>query len=93
MVVRIRISWGRVRRQSGARPGVLVSACGHGLSLASVVALLAALWRLGYDLDWTERFAIPQGLFSHWQVWLALAVLLQVAAAIAASQPRRRAMS
>ena len=82
MVVRVRIRWGRVRMQSGARPGVLLSAFGRGLSLASAVALLAALWRLGNDLNRTERFAISQGLFSHWQIWLALAILLQIAATI-----------
>lgn len=82
MVVRVRIRWGRIRRQSRARRGALVFAFGHGLNLCSVVALLAAFWRLGNDLNWTKRFAISQGLFSHWQLWLALAVLLQVAATI-----------
>lgn len=82
MVVRIRIRWRRIWGQSGVRRGVLVSAFGRGLNLASAVALLAALWRLGADLNWTSRFAFSQGLLSHWQIWLALAVLLQVAAAI-----------
>jgi hypothetical protein len=82
MLVRVRIRWGRIRRQSGVRRGVLVSAFGHGLNLASVVALLLALWRLSNDLNWTNWFAISQGLFSHWQLWLALAILLQVAATI-----------
>ena len=31
------------------------------------------LWRLGADLDFTGGFFISSGLFSHWQVWLALA--------------------
>lgn len=80
-MVRVWIHWGRIRGRSGAPRGAFVSAFGHGLNLASVVALLAALWRLGNDLNWTRRFVFSQGLFSHWQIWLALAVLLQVAAA------------
>ncbi len=80
MVLRVRIQWKGIRGQSGVRRGVVISAFGQGLNLASVAALLMALWRLGTDLNWTDWFAISQGLFSHWQLWLALAILLQVAA-------------
>ncbi|MCL5743156.1 MAG: hypothetical protein M1541_04385 [Acidobacteria bacterium] len=80
--MRVRIQWGRIRGQSGTRRRVVISAFGHGLNLASVVALVLALWRLSNDLNWTNWFAISQGLFSHWQLWLALAILLQVAATI-----------
>ncbi|MBM3724978.1 MAG: hypothetical protein FJW40_06100 [Acidobacteria bacterium] len=40
---------------------------------ASLAAYVLALWRLGSDLQMTETFAISQGFFSHWQVWLGLA--------------------
>lgn len=52
-------------------------------SLLTPIALMAgalAVWRLGVDLDWTGQFPIESGLFSHWQVWLAIAIGLQVAA-------------
>ena len=42
------------------------------LFLAAVACLMLALWRLTFDLGWTDPFAIQEGLFSHWQVWLAL---------------------
>ena len=82
MVVRVRIRWEGIPWRRGSRRGVLVSSFGRGLSMASVGALIAALWRLGNGLNWTERFAFSQGLLSHWQIWLALAILLQVAATI-----------
>ncbi len=47
------------------------------LTPASVVALVLGLWRLGADLGWTEDFVIANGLFSHWQVWFALALGLK----------------
>jgi hypothetical protein len=47
---------------------------------AAVVAMLLAFWRIAADLNWTASFAIPSGLFSHWQVWMAVAVLLQLCA-------------
>jgi len=48
--------------------------------IASVGYVLAG-WRLGADLNWTGEFFISSGLLSHWQVWLALAIATQVAAA------------
>jgi hypothetical protein len=59
---------------------IVVPAMGSLLTPAAAVATVLALWRLGADLRWTGEFAISEGLFSHWQVWLALAFLLQTAA-------------
>ena len=57
--------------------------------LLKPVALLAyvlAGWRVGADMNWTGEFFISKGLFSHWQVWLALAIATQVTAAHLVSQ-------
>jgi hypothetical protein len=51
------------------------------LTPAAVIALVMGLWRVSADLGWTEEFLITNGFFSHWQVWIALAIALQVAAA------------
>jgi hypothetical protein len=51
---------------------------GAFLTPAAVVAFVFALWRLGVDLGWTEQFVIAGGLFSHWQVWLVLAIALRL---------------
>jgi len=50
------------------------------LTPASVLALAFGLWRLGADLEWTGEFPISNGLFSHWQVWIALALSLKLTA-------------
>ncbi len=42
------------------------------------MACVLALWRVGADMAWTGSFAIHTGLLSHWQVWLLLAIGLQV---------------
>ena len=44
------------------------------LAPAEVVAGVLGAWRLSSDLGWTVEFFITSGLFSHWQVWLALAI-------------------
>ena len=80
MIVRIRWSKGSARRrlESGARRTAMLSA-----ALLTPMALMAwALggWRLLADMQWTSEFAIREGMFSHWQVWFALAVAVQFAA-------------
>jgi len=57
-------------------PGVAL-ALGALLTPAAVAACVLGLWRIAADLGWTSDFAIPSGFFSHWQVWIAAAVLLE----------------
>ncbi len=78
MVVRLRIKLGTFRAFQGPEAAQHMLTLRRWLASASAVALVTALWRLAYDLDLTGRFAISEGLFSHWQVWMALAVLLQI---------------
>ncbi len=51
------------------------------LTPASMVVLVLALWRFTSDIGWTETFPIATGFFSHWQVWIALAIGLRFTAA------------
>lgn len=46
---------------------------------AAVAASAMAMWRLGADLGLTANFVVSRGLFSHWQVWMMLAVMLKMA--------------
>ncbi len=47
------------------------------LTPVAVIALVLGLWRVGEDMGWTGDFVISNGLFSHWQVWIAMAIALQ----------------
>jgi len=47
------------------------------LAPASMVALVLGLWRFTADAGWTGAFVIGSGFFSHWQVWIAMAVALK----------------
>jgi len=80
MVVRIRFRKGPrlgLKRQKNRRAALALAAL---LTPAALVALLLAVWRILADLSWTNSFAIPSGLFSHWQVWLGGAVVLELCA-------------
>jgi hypothetical protein len=78
MVVRIRLQRGRpvARRQGKNRH--LALAFGALLAPATLMAYVLALWSLASDMEITGAFGIT-GVFSHWQIWIVLAVALQAA--------------
>jgi hypothetical protein len=79
MVVRIRFGKGRVLGQRPAKPNrrlALITAA--LLTPAALMASVLAAWRIAADLNFASSFAIASGLFSHWQVWLGAAILLQL---------------
>ena len=79
MVVRIRFAKGPTlgsRRTDGNRKAALAVAA--LLTPAALMASVLAIWRIAADLKFANNFAIGSGLFSHWQVWLAAAALLQL---------------
>ena len=80
MVVRIRLGRGRTmehRDRTSSRAARLAA------SLFTLIAICLAsfgAWRVAEDLGWAGDFIIAEGLFSHWQVWIGGAILLQWAA-------------
>jgi hypothetical protein len=46
----------------------------------ALTGYVLAFWRLGADLNWLGEFFISNGLFSRWQVWLAIAIATQLLA-------------
>ena len=80
MRVRIRLRTGprvRVNRRPNRQIALAIGAL---LTPAAVMACALGFWRLAADLRWTSNFAISNGFFSHWQVWMAGAVVLEVGA-------------
>jgi len=76
MIVRIRFGPGpHVIRKARKKRGVALATASLLIPIA-VMALVLGMWRLAADLKMAGDFAIPTGLFSHWQVWIASAVLL-----------------
>ena len=77
MVVRIRFGRGPKVERKGRKNRRVALAAGGLLTPGAVMAMALGFWRLAADLKWTDTFAIPDGLFSHWQVWMAAAAILQ----------------
>jgi hypothetical protein len=82
MVVRIQLSSGARVRQKRRKNQHVALAMASLLTPAAVMACVLTLWRLAADLSVTGQFPITDGLFSHWQVWLAVAATLQFSAIV-----------
>jgi hypothetical protein len=55
----------------------------------ALAAGVLGVWRLGTDLGWTQDFFIATGLWSHWQIWLAMAAALNFGANLIQRAARR----
>lgn len=60
------------------------------LDPTALLALVFGLWRLGVDLGWAGNFVIAQGLFSHWQIWIALAIGIKLSESLLKPAPRSK---
>jgi hypothetical protein len=80
MVVRIRFSAAPNKEQKRRKNQHAALALASLLTPAAVMAFVLACWRLAADLRLTGQFPITEGLFSHWQVWLAAAAVVQLGA-------------
>jgi hypothetical protein len=78
MVVRIHFRLGPRVSQKARRDRQFALAMAALLTPATILTAVFAIWRVAADLNWANSFAIPSGLFSHWQVWLGAAVVLQL---------------
>ena len=80
MVVRIRFGKApKVARRRGKNQRVALTLAAL-LTPAAFTATILAAWSIGAGLNWTNSFAFPTGIFSHWQVWLTAAAALQLCA-------------
>jgi hypothetical protein len=80
MVVRIRFDKRSVagkNRNENRRAALALAAL---LDPAAVMALALGLWGVAAELKWVGSFAIPSGLFSHWETWMAAAAGLELCA-------------
>ena len=82
MRVRIRLSRGTKVRQKRRKDKPDALALASLLTPASVMACVLAFWRLAADVKVTNQFPITDGLFSHWQVWVSGAAILQLCAVV-----------
>ena len=72
MRVRIRLQQGPRIQQKRRKNRHIALASAALLTPGALAAFVLSMWRLGADLGFARSFAIGDGIFSHWQVWLAI---------------------
>ena len=80
MLVRIRLRRIAPRLQGGPvhrQSAMIVSAL---MTPIALMAFALGCWRLAADLKLAGSFAISDGVFAHWQVWIAIGIAVQFAA-------------
>jgi hypothetical protein len=80
MRVRIRLNPGPTVQQKPRKNRHVALALASLLTPLAVMAFVLAFWRLAADLNVTNQFPIADGFFSHWQVWMSGAAILQLCA-------------
>jgi hypothetical protein len=80
MMVRIKLRQGPPIQRKAGKNRQVASAIGTLLMPAVLMAYVLGVWRLASDLGMAGEFTIT-GLFSHWQVWIAVAALLHIGSA------------
>ena len=78
MLVRIRLGKRVPVSSKRAQNRRVAQAIAILLKPAALIASVLGFWRIASDFNWTGGFAISSGPFSHWQVWLGGAVVLQL---------------
>jgi hypothetical protein len=78
MVLRIKLQRGRpIQRKQGKNRHVAL-ALGALLVPLALMAYVLGVWRLASDMGFAGAFGIT-GVFSHWQIWIGVAVALTIA--------------
>ena len=78
MVIRIKFRSGPAVKREGRKNRHLALAAVTLLTPGVLTAAALGAWKLAADLRMAGQFAIADGLFSHWQVWLGVAGILQL---------------
>jgi hypothetical protein len=81
MIVRIQLGQGRGPRKTSGKNRHLALATGALLIPGALMAYVLGFWRLASDIGVAREFAI-RGLFSHWQIWIFMAVAMHIAATV-----------
>ena len=82
MKVKIRLAKGPHVKREGTRNQRLALGTAALLTPFSLMAFVLGVWRLAADMNWAKEFAFTEGPLSHWQLWMAVGFVLQVAAVL-----------
>ncbi len=82
MIVKLRFATGRrVKIASGKNRHVALAVAAL-MTPATLMMFVMAMWRIASDIQLATEFPINEGVWSHWQVWIASAFLSHLTSVI-----------
>ena len=81
MIVRLKLRRGPTVARKPGKNRHLALASSALLTPISLMAYVLGCWRLAADMGMAGAFVFD-GLFSHWQIWIALALALHATASL-----------
>jgi hypothetical protein len=82
MIVRLRFPVGRRVKLASGKNRHIALAIAALMTPATLMMFVMAGWRIGSDLQLATEFPISEGVWSHWQMWGAVAFGSHVASVL-----------
>jgi hypothetical protein len=75
MIVKLRFPSGRKVKKTSGKNRHVAAAIAALMTPVTLMMFVMGMWRLGADVGVATEFPIPEGVWSHWQTWIAAAAL------------------
>lgn len=75
MIVKLRFPTGRKVKKTSGKNRHVALAIAALMTPATLMMFVMAMWRLGADVGVATEFPITEGVWQHWQMWIAAAAV------------------
>lgn len=75
MIVKLRFPTGRKVKKTSGKNRHIALAIAALMTPATLMMFVMAMWRIGADVGVATEFPITEGVWRHWQMWIAAAAL------------------
>lgn len=73
MIVKLRFPTGRKVKKTSGKNRHIALAIAALMTPGTLMMFVMAMWRLGADVGVATEFPITEGVWQHWQMWIAAA--------------------
>jgi hypothetical protein len=75
MIVKLRFPTGRKVKKTSGKNRHVALAIAALMTPGTLMMFVMAMWRIGADVGVATEFPISEGVWQHWQMWIAAAAL------------------
>ena len=82
MIVKLRFPTGRLVKKTSGKNRHIALAIAALMTPGTLMMFVMGMWRIGADLSIATEFPITEGVWQHWQMWIAAAALSHLASVL-----------